>query len=159
MGGCRTSTRVCTLTSIRVGADTRRRHVRKPDSMSLTGSKRGREDAILSAMSKIVTLCTMEPTFITPPDFINFASMGAHMEEERRLEENAEAERLHKQQKSLLASEIVDMITEMKKQNEEEDAPPAAAYRNAVATDDDQPPQYRNAVAVDTEAAGSPVYK
>ena len=127
--------------------------------MPLTGSKRGREDAILCAMSKIVALCTLEPTFIPPPEFVNGASLGAYMEEEGRLEENADAERVHKQQKSLLASEIVDMIAEMKKQNEEEDALPAAACRNAVATDDDQPPQYRNAVAVDTEAAGSPVYK
>jgi hypothetical protein len=126
--------------------------------MSLTGSKRGREDAILSAMSKIVTLCTMEPTFIPAPEFVNGASMGARMEEERRIQENADAERLHKQQKSLLASEIADMIAEMKKQSAEEDAPPAAAYRNAVTPVDDQPPQYRNAVAVDTED-GSPVYK
>ena len=87
--------------------------------MPLTGSKRGREDMLLAAMSKIVELCAMEPQLTPPPDFFNGASMDDHLREEQRQTENDEAERETKRQKNLLASEIRSMIAAMKNDREE----------------------------------------
>jgi hypothetical protein len=122
--------------------------------MPLTGSKRGREDAILSAMTKIVTLCTMEPEFPPSPplEILCRPSLGTRMEEEKRAQENADAERLHKQNKNILASEIFGILSDIRKQSEEEeDAPSVAAYKNAVGTDFDKPPEYRNTIATDLD--------
>ena len=85
----------------------------------MTGTKRGREDVLLDAMSKIVELCTMEPQLTPPPDFINGSFVGDLLREEQRKTENDEAERETKRRKDLLASEIRSMISDMKNDREE----------------------------------------